>query len=192
MAKHYQHAGRAEDVGALGATRCRAYGAIASEGSVTCPFCLAAVAAEDVWAPPADVEAPFEAWAPANRMTNFNAPEPPPSAGVGPSVWAVVISDLQATGREDVSQVILDMRQRERTGRAKYGVSLRAHNGRDAVVDAYQETLDAVVYLKQAILEALDAGNLRRWTRLNDAYREQVTLAVAVRGLLSEDPDEAA
>jgi len=36
-----------------------------------------------------------------------------------------------------------------------YGVPLQANNGRDAAVDAFQEAIDLVVYLKQ---EALETG----------------------------------
>lgn len=38
-------------------------------------------------------------------------------------------------------------------GRQKYGTPLTADNGRDPLVDAYQEALDLVVYLRQAIEE---------------------------------------
>ena len=47
--------------------------------------------------------------------------------------------------------VIADMRERDRVGRERYGTPLQANNGRDALVDAYQEALDLVVYLRQAI-----------------------------------------
>lgn len=63
--------------------------------------------------------------------------QPMPS-GDGPAVWPLVIED---------------MRERDAAGRARYGVPLRANNGRDALVDAYQEALDLAVYLRQAIAE---------------------------------------
>lgn len=47
--------------------------------------------------------------------------------------------------------VIEDMRQRDFEGRRKYGTPLQASNGRDALVDAYQEALDLCVYLRQEI-----------------------------------------
>lgn len=49
--------------------------------------------------------------------------------------------------------VIADMRERDNVGRQRYGTPLQANNGRDALVDAYQEALDLVVYLRQAIEE---------------------------------------
>ena len=47
--------------------------------------------------------------------------------------------------------VIEDMKQRDLEGRKKYGTPLQASNGRDALVDAYQEALDLCVYLRQEI-----------------------------------------
>lgn len=49
--------------------------------------------------------------------------------------------------------VIQDMRARDEMGRVKYGTPLQANNGRDALVDAYQEALDLCVYLRQLIQE---------------------------------------
>lgn len=49
--------------------------------------------------------------------------------------------------------VMTDMQYLDAEGRRKYGTPLQAHNGRDALVDAYQEALDLVVYLRQAIEE---------------------------------------
>ena len=45
------------------------------------------------------------------------------------------------------------MIERDQLGRERYGVPLQPHNGRDALVDSYQEILDAAVYLRQAIYE---------------------------------------
>ena len=49
--------------------------------------------------------------------------------------------------------VIADMKERDKLGYEKYGTRLQAGNGRDALVDAYQEALDLAVYLRQAIYE---------------------------------------
>ena len=45
------------------------------------------------------------------------------------------------------------MEERKRIGIKKFGTPLQAHNGRDALVDAYQEILDTAVYLRQRIEE---------------------------------------
>lgn len=52
-----------------------------------------------------------------------------------------------------VDLVIADMEERKRVGIERYGTPLQAHNGRDALVDAYQESLDLTMYLRQAIEE---------------------------------------
>lgn len=38
-------------------------------------------------------------------------------------------------------------------GKDKYGTFLRTGNGRNALVDAYQEALDLCMYLKQLLME---------------------------------------
>jgi Fe-S cluster assembly ATPase SufC len=42
-------------------------------------------------------------------------------------------------------------------GKKKYGVPLRAHNGRNALQDAYEEAQDMMLYLKQALVEEEDS-----------------------------------
>lgn len=70
---------------------------------------------------------------------NLSEPEPAPIPNDRPAVWDLVIRDMQ---------------ERDQTGEKKYGVRLQPHNGRDPLIDAYQEILDAAVYLRQAIYEA--------------------------------------
>ena len=64
--------------------------------------------------------------------------QPPPQENALPAVWDLVIGD---------------MRDRDIIGRDRYGTALQPHNGRDALIDAYQEALDLCVYLRQAIYE---------------------------------------
>lgn len=52
-----------------------------------------------------------------------------------------------------VDLVVADMVERKRIGTERYGTPLQPFNGRDALVDAYQEALDLVMYLRQAIEE---------------------------------------
>ena len=49
--------------------------------------------------------------------------------------------------------VLKDMENRRLHGIEKYGVPVQPHNGRDPLIDAYQEALDLCVYLRQAIEE---------------------------------------
>ena len=46
-----------------------------------------------------------------------------------------------------------DLREREWLGIRRYGTPLLPFNGRNALVDAYQEVLDLAVYLRQALVE---------------------------------------
>lgn len=63
-------------------------------------------------------------------------PEPKPTES--PAIWDLVIEDMRA---------------RDRLGRERYGVPLQCHNGREALVDLYEELLDAVAYTRQAVEE---------------------------------------
>lgn len=65
-------------------------------------------------------------------------PQPPPVVNNSTPVWDLVIQDMRA---------------RDAVGREKYGTPLQSFNGRDSLVDSYQEALDLVVYLRQAIEE---------------------------------------
>ena len=57
-------------------------------------------------------------------------------------------------GQETVKdKVLADINGRAEYGKAVYGTYLMAHNGRDALLDAYHEALDLTMYLAQAIME---------------------------------------
>lgn len=64
--------------------------------------------------------------------------QPPPANNERPAVWDLVKADIAA---------------RDDAGVRTYGTRLQPFNGRDALTDAYQEALDLVVYLRQAIYE---------------------------------------
>ncbi|HEB41932.1 MAG TPA: hypothetical protein ENI08_02855 [Candidatus Dependentiae bacterium] len=49
--------------------------------------------------------------------------------------------------------VIQDLKDRAKVGKTKYGTMLKTENGRDTLMDAYQEALNLVMYLRQAILK---------------------------------------
>jgi hypothetical protein len=55
--------------------------------------------------------------------------------------------------RPIAEMVLEDIAARVDLGLERYGTKLQAHNGRDALSDAYQEALDLVFYLRQAIAE---------------------------------------
>ena len=52
-----------------------------------------------------------------------------------------------------LSEVLKDLCARADMGFKKYGTMLRTNNGRDALLDAYQERLDELMYFKQALME---------------------------------------
>ena len=71
-----------------------------------------------------------------NYLTDVHQPDP--VHNTLPAVWDLVLNDMTDRGIMGVK---------------KYGTLLQPFNGRDALVDAYQEALDLVVYLRQAIYE---------------------------------------
>lgn len=64
--------------------------------------------------------------------------QPDPQDSNAPAITDLLITDLQV---------------RDAIGVQRYGKRLCGNNGRDALVDAYQEQLDALKYLRQAIWE---------------------------------------
>ena len=65
------------------------------------------------------------------------------------------IPEPMPTGDGDIvlPKVLTDIQSRAEMGREKYGTYLRTDNGRDALMDAYQEAIDLVMYLGQALME---------------------------------------
>ena len=52
-----------------------------------------------------------------------------------------------------VDEVIKDLQARKELGLKRYGTYLQPHNGRDSLLDAYEEAMDLVIYLKNRIRE---------------------------------------
>lgn len=54
----------------------------------------------------------------------------------------------------DITELtIRDLKERSRVGEKKYGEVLKPFNGRDSLIDAYQEILDLACYIRQLIYE---------------------------------------
>ncbi len=70
-------------------------------------------------------------------MSNLINEQTPPIPSKG-DVWLLVLKDME---------------DRRKMGIEKYGTPLQPFNGRDPLVDLYQELLDACVYIRQAIEE---------------------------------------
>lgn len=57
-------------------------------------------------------------------------------------------------GEEIVLKFVMeDLKKRALMGKRKYHRYLETFNGRNALIDAYQEVLDLAMYLKQQLLE---------------------------------------
>jgi hypothetical protein len=67
---------------------------------------------------------------------NLNETQPPPKPGKAPHTIDLVVGDLW---------------QRKQFGIAKYGRAHQWDNGRDHLVDGYQEVLDLACYLRSEI-----------------------------------------
>lgn len=64
--------------------------------------------------------------------------QPDPTPNKLPAIWDLVVEDIK---------------QRDEIGIERYGTRLQPFNNRNPLIDAYQEALDLVVYLRQAIYE---------------------------------------
>lgn len=78
--------------------------------------------------------------------------QPAPQPTSGRPVVALVRKDVKAwfSGSEYVQQAL---QGREELGIARYGTTLQAGNGRDWLLDAFEEALDLVQYLRQGLEE---------------------------------------
>lgn len=103
-----------------------------------------------------------------HSLKNLSTPEPAPIKNEGKSIWDLVVKD---------------MRERDEVGEARYGTRLQAHNGRNALVDAYQESLDLTVYLRQFIEEERFDAEIRKsgfsegWEAYEKAHEENLVLS---------------
>lgn len=130
-------------------------------------------------------------------QTEHTAPQPTPKQDDGaPALWPLIVDEtekqaeayakLNAGNEASVRHLLVaDMRARHEFGLAKYGVPLVAHNDRDHLSDAYQETLDGVVYLRAEIEKR---GGMKRDANraLVRLYMAQFKIAFDIRAMLRE------
>jgi hypothetical protein len=84
---------------------------------------------------------------------SLNEEQTPPAQGLAAPTWRLVVED---------------MHERDRMGELKYGVRHQHDNGRDHLVDLYQELLDATCYVraeieKRTVERARAAAMVRAW-----------------------------
>lgn len=112
--------------------------------------------------------------------------------------WDIVMSYVELRLPQDMAALVLvDMRERDQVGRERYGTPLTSHNGRDHLVDAYQEILDSVVYLANFLDEygadpegRLDPSipvSLRKQLAIvQQLFASQIRALIEVRQLIEE------
>jgi hypothetical protein len=91
-------------------------------------------------------------------MPDLITPQPDPIKNDLPASWDLVVEDFRAAHGAALggTEVIADMRGRDQFGHDKYGVRIQPFNGRDNLIDAYQELLDSLVYFRSALFEQDD------------------------------------
>ena len=116
-------------------------------------------------------------------MTAVIVDQPSPNATDRRPSWDIVmayVDQLRCEGAhvslgvdaDVIGLVLADMRNRDAVGEKRYGVRLTSGNGRDHLVDAYQELLDSCVYL----MNELDEHGVGLATELSgDAFPDKAT-----------------
>jgi hypothetical protein len=119
---------------------------------------------------------------------SVTAPQPPPAVTQSGLVIQDVVADEVRPLGPVGTLVAADIEERKAQGLAKYGTLLRPFNGRDAVVDLYQELLDACQYARQVIAEEMVTGSA---APVSGLYGQLVMMAVQVRAMLVERDEDA-
>lgn len=134
------------------------------------------------------------------------ADQPSPVATSRRPTWDIVASYVAQLWHESaygstgvLTLVLSDMRERDGVGRERYGVPLTSGNGRDHLIDAYQELLDSCVYLATELDEhgvgpwsTLDEGHFvnqkLRWRLhcVQQLFASQVRASIQLRALIEE------
>jgi hypothetical protein len=119
--------------------------------------------------------------------------QPAPKHNDGESMHDLVIKDILSrdpqwdlsvgSARHIRDQVATDLLARKAFGLDKYGTALQTGNGRDFLLDLYQELQDAAVYARGFLLEH-DEGSLE-WLVAFETYDDIVGHLTRVRRLLN-------
>jgi hypothetical protein len=82
-----------------------------------------------------------------------------------------------------------DLVKREEIGIERYGTALFPFNGRNSLVDAYQEALDLVVYIRQTIAEGGLVGRHGADDTPYEPHTEGMTPGILLARILDGDTD---
>ena len=136
--------------------------------------------------------------------------QPPPKTTDRRPSWDIVMSYVDQLRSENahialgvggnvIPLVLTDMRERDAVGRERYGTPLTSGNGRDHLIDAYQELLDSCVYLMNELdengvgltthfTEEAFPDKARRWY-LHDVQQlctSQIRASIHLRAMMEE------
>lgn len=112
--------------------------------------------------------------------------------GTGPNVAEVLIRELSERSPKHPEPehvgtirmlIVADIRERAAFGLAKYGRPLRPFDGRDSLIDAYQEALDGLNYARKAEMEGRSVGDILQASR---------ALVFAIRAQMEADARQVA
>lgn len=112
--------------------------------------------------------------------------QPIPTKNTRAAIQDLVLEDLGycVNFAPDVRDgMAADIQARKQVGLERYGTLLQAFNGRDALLDAYQEALDLCVYLRQ-VLEEQVRGEHRGV--FYAAYSDALQVALKLRREMSK------
>lgn len=108
--------------------------------------------------------------------------EPLPTKNDSPAIQTLVIADVMAMNDSRLPLdhrplLVADIEARKQIGIERYGTVLQAFNGRDALMDAYQESLDLCMYLRQAWAEG---------SYVAVTYENALRVALHIRALIED------
>ena len=117
-------------------------------------------------------------------------PEPHPIPNSNPHIADWVMADVAAAGnvylsQSLASQILTDLKARKKKGFESYGTALQAHNGRNALMDLYQEVTDGVQYARQVQEEGVTPA-------IQPIYANLFAMMIRVKQLLNEQEGSSA
>lgn len=75
-----------------------------------------------------------------------------------PTMQGPGVNVLETLKGKVPAEIYAQLAERVALGIKKYGMSLQTNNGRDALLDCLQESLDGCMYAQQSSLEGRDSG----------------------------------